>query len=65
MRRERPIVLRGPIKHTEGEATYLVWWVRCPGCGVEAMIDEDQFHGRVSMECVFCSYHQTHDLSAT
>lgn len=34
----------------------------CPGCGVEEILDDDQYHGRVSIQCD-CGYHETHDLS--
>lgn len=36
--------------------------VRCPGCGLDAWIDSDQFAGRVSIDCPECDYHETHDL---
>lgn len=36
---------------------------RCPGCGLVGEIDEDQFHGRVSIVCP-CGYHETRDWSA-
>ncbi len=40
------------------------WWIaQCPGCGLEARIDDDQYHGRVSIDCPACPYHETHDLS--
>lgn len=39
------------------------WTAKCPGCGVIAVLDEDQFHGRVSLDCPRCPYHETHDLS--
>ncbi len=34
---------------------------RCPKCRCTGSIDEDQFHGRVSIICAFCDYHETHD----
>lgn len=38
---------------------------RCPRCGRTGTIDEDQFHGRVSVECPFgCGYHATVDWAA-
>lgn len=41
------------------------WVFRCPGCGREAYMDEDQWHGRVSVECHHgCGYHETHDYRA-
>ena len=30
----------------------------CPGCGVWGIIDDDQFHGRVSILCE-CGFHET------
>jgi hypothetical protein len=35
----------------------------CPGCGQWADIDDDQFHGRVSIDCPDCEFHETLDLS--
>lgn len=42
-----------------------VWRIRCPGCGVLGIVDEDQYQGRVSIQCATdgCGYHETHDLS--
>lgn len=39
------------------------WLVRCPGCQLEARADDDQVHGRISIDCPACPYHETHDLS--
>ena len=36
--------------------------VRCPECGLLASVDSDQYKGKVSMDCVECDYHETHDL---
>lgn len=36
---------------------------QCPNCGIVAQLDEDQFRGRVSIDCPDCPYHETHDLS--
>lgn len=38
---------------------------RCPGCKRSGTIDEDQFHGRVSIQCPLegCNYHETKDWS--
>lgn len=38
------------------------YWVVCPECGTMGKIDEDQRCGRVSMDCTYCPYHETHDL---
>ena len=37
----------------------------CPGCGEEGYIDDDQFHGRVSVhhDEPHCGYHETVDWS--
>ena len=35
----------------------------CPVCALHAILDIDQFHGRVSIQCPNCDYHETHDLS--
>lgn len=35
----------------------------CPICTTFASLDIDQFHGRVSIQCENCDYHETHDLS--
>ena len=36
---------------------------RCPSCKGTGTIDEEQFHGRVSIICAFCDYHETQDWS--
>lgn len=38
---------------------------RCPTCKKVGTIDDDQYHGRVSIVCVtpFCDYHETKDWS--
>ena len=40
----------------------LVRKVCCPGCGVWGIIDDDQFHGRVSILCE-CGFHETVNLA--
>ena len=40
----------------------LVRKVCCPGCGVWGIIDDDQFHGRVSILCE-CGFHETINLA--
>ena len=35
----------------------------CPVCTRYATLDKDQFHGKVSIQCTKCDYHETHDLS--
>lgn len=45
-----------------------VWKLKCPGCGVWGELDDDQFHGRVSVDhdADGCPghYHETHDFAA-
>ena len=36
---------------------------RCPECGWSGVIDDDQFRGRVSIQCPVCPYHQTKNWS--
>jgi hypothetical protein len=38
--------------------------VVCPQCETHGLVDQDQFEGRVSMQCAVCPYHETHDLRA-
>lgn len=44
-----------------------VWQLKCPGCDTWADIDEDQLHGRVSVDHTDtgCSYHETHDFAGS
>lgn len=55
------------VTRIDGERHLSVLKAQCPCCGQWADIDEDQFHGRVSMLCATagCSFHETHDLSGT
>lgn len=41
------------------------YWFRCPKCGLLGTIDEDQAHGRVSIQCVTldCDFHETGTVS--
>ena len=41
---------------------HLVRKVCCPECGVWGIIDDDQFHGRVSILCE-CGFHETINLA--
>lgn len=34
------------------------WRLVCPGCGGFGSLDDDQFHGRVSVQCD-CGFHET------
>ena len=38
---------------------------KCPRCGKKGFIDDDQLHGRVSIDCTptGCSFHETVNLS--
>jgi hypothetical protein len=36
--------------------------MKCPDCGTWADIDDDQYFGKVSMECGACDYHETINL---
>ncbi len=37
---------------------------RCPICKQSGLIDDDQFHGQVSIQCENnCTYHETKDWS--
>ena len=44
------------------------WLFECPGCGQWAYLDDDQWHGRVSVDHAAdgCTggYHETHDYDA-
>lgn len=37
--------------------------IECPGCGVWGDIDEDQYHGRISIDCPECEFHETVNIS--
>lgn len=55
-------LLRPDVVGATGESFPLF---RCPGCGETGTIDDDQFHGRVSIACPFaCGYHEQRDWSA-
>ena len=36
---------------------------RCPGCGGWGSIDDDQYNGRVSIQCTECEFHETINLA--
>lgn len=55
----RPILVKGRYL-LDGEIAYRL---RCPGCQEIKIADDDQFHGRVSIQCD-CGYHETHNLSS-
>lgn len=33
-------------------------WFRCPGCKGMGLIDDDQYYGRVSIDCTNCESHE-------
>jgi len=35
---------------------------KCPGCGIWGFIDDEQYRGKVSIQCE-CGFHKTIDLS--
>ena len=39
--------------------------LRCPLCGTFADLDDDQYHGRISVECATpgCTFHESHNFS--
>lgn len=41
------------------------WKLECPQCGLIGSLDDDQYHGRVSVDCPNenCTFHETHDFS--
>ena len=38
--------------------------LNCPGCGQWGFIDDDQYNGRVSIDCPDCEFHETHNLKS-
>jgi uncharacterized C2H2 Zn-finger protein len=44
----------------------IIWTFRCPSCGEWGDADDDQLHGRVSIDHTDtgCEFHETHDLWA-
>lgn len=40
----------------------LTYWFRCPRCGELGAIDDDQAHGRVSIVCPTCAFHETGEV---
>lgn len=54
----------GPLENvnvvTNTEKAFVAW-ANCPGCGLRARIDRDQYRGDVSVDCPECGYHETHD----
>jgi len=42
----------------------LIRQAQCPDCGIWGELDDDQYHGRVSMLCE-CGYHETHKFQTS
>lgn len=42
----------------------LTWKLKCPQCGVWGELDDDQYHGRISVYHEGCSFHETVNFSA-
>ena len=57
-----PKITKGPFTFIENDVKSTAYRAICPGCGIDALLDDDQFHGRVSIQCG-CGYHETHDIS--
>lgn len=38
------------------------WKFKCPSCGIWGYIDNDQYHGKVSLDCPNCEFHETINL---
>lgn len=55
---EKPELIYGPFPDKKDTA-----FVRCPGCQETLWINQDQYEGKVSMDCPECDYHETHDVS--
>lgn len=70
--------LAAPLRKELDGTCGAVWKLKCPVCGVWGDIDDDQLHGRVSIdhsdfvrhkrddpaEGFHCTFHETHDLYA-
>lgn len=54
----------GRIRHTISDGVP-IWKLQCPGCGSWGEIDDDQLHGRVSVDhtdpSIACTFHETRD----
>ena len=49
------------IKHTQLDGKPAIKF-QCPNCNVWAYLDDDQYNGRVSVDCSNCDYHETHNF---
>lgn len=57
---------RFTLRHVARDShSYNVIKLRCPSCGTFADIDDDQYRGRVSVECGTpgCAFHETHNFA--
>jgi hypothetical protein len=41
----------------------IICQLKCPGCQTWGDIDDDQWHGKVSIDCPTCDFHETVHLS--
>ncbi len=51
------------LKEWRYEGKLVGYLLTCPDCGLSARIDDDQYHGRVSVDCPECPFHKTIDFS--
>ncbi len=56
------ILLRYRPLDTKGNELPACWHLGCPVCHRTGLIDEDQYFGRVSIQCE-CGFHETINLS--
>ena len=40
-----------------------IWKLLCPNCKQWGALDDDQLHGRVSVQCTDCDFHETVDFN--
>jgi hypothetical protein len=56
------------LVQTQADPLEHAWLFECPGCGEWAYLDDDQWHGRVSVDhaSMGCAggYHETHNYQA-
>jgi hypothetical protein len=57
-----PLNPKGEIREAKRDGAF-VWQLRCPECGKWADLDDDQMHGRVSVDHTHegCTFHETRD----
>lgn len=58
---------RFTVRHVsrDGSPTLNVTKIRCPSCRTFGEVDQDQWQGRVSIECSTpgCTFHETHNFA--